>query len=142
MDYHLIFVTILNYALIKESFQYENLSLNKTVTVSQRYNNKDFDPSLAVDGDHSTDLLKCSLTASGQKEAWLTVDLGEERNIASISFIHGGLGVNAKPIDYSTSGIYRRGTTTTVETYSGWLCRNHFTNYDAQVVCLIWGFLP
>lgn len=55
------------------------------------------------------------------------------------------VGVNAKPIDYSTSGIYRRGTTTTVETdpnYSGWLCRNHFTAYDAQVVCLIWGFLP
>lgn len=55
------------------------------------------------------------------------------------------VGVNAKPIDYSTSGIYRRGTTTTVETdpnYFGWLCRNHFTAYDAQVVCLIWGFLP
>uniref|UniRef100_K1PV18 F5/8 type C domain-containing protein n=1 Tax=Magallana gigas TaxID=29159 RepID=K1PV18_MAGGI len=68
----------------------ENLSLNKTVTVSQRYNSKDFDPSLAVDGNHSTDLLKCSLTASGQKEAWLTVDLGEEKNIAVISFIHGG----------------------------------------------------
>eukprot|EP00105_Crassostrea_gigas_P037704 XP_019921852.1 PREDICTED: cell death abnormality protein 1-like [Crassostrea gigas] len=68
----------------------ENLALNKTVTVSQRYNNKDFDPSLAVDGDHSTDLLKCSQTANGQKEAWLTVDLEEEKNIASISFTHGG----------------------------------------------------
>lgn len=55
------------------------------------------------------------------------------------------VGVNAKPIDYRTSGIYRRGTTTTVETDpndSGWLCRSHFTAYDAQVVCLIWGFLP
>lgn len=71
-------------------FVSENLSLNKKVTVSQKYNNKDFDPSLAVDGDHSTDLLKCSLTASGQKETWLTVDLGDEKNIASILFIHGG----------------------------------------------------
>ncbi|XP_052696254.1 multiple epidermal growth factor-like domains protein 6 [Crassostrea angulata] len=68
----------------------QNLAFNKTVTVSQKYNNKDFDPSLAVDGDHSTDLLKCSLTASGQKEAWLTVDLGEEKNIAAIAFVHGG----------------------------------------------------
>lgn len=68
----------------------ENLSLKKTATVSKRYNNKDFDPSLAVDGDDSTDLLKCSLTASGQQEAWLTVDLGEEKNIAAISFVNGG----------------------------------------------------
>lgn len=58
--------------------------------MSKRYNNKDFDPSLTVDGDHGTDLLKCSLTASTQKEAWLTVDLGEKKNIASVSFIHGG----------------------------------------------------
>lgn len=71
-------------------FFLENLALNKTVTVSQRYNNKDFDPSNAVDGDNSPDLLKCSLTASGQKEAWLTVDVGEVKNFAAISFLHGG----------------------------------------------------
>lgn len=55
------------------------------------------------------------------------------------------VGVNAKPIDYTTSGIYRRGTSSIVETDpkdSGWLCYNYFTAYDAQVVCLIWGFLP
>ena len=68
----------------------ENLAFGKPVTVSKRYNNKDFDPSLAVDGDVSTDLLNCSLTASGAKEAWLTVDLGEVKNIAAISFLHGG----------------------------------------------------
>ena len=68
----------------------ENLALDKPVTVGKRYNNKHFDPGLAVDGDVSTDLLKCSLTASGEKEAWLTVDLGEVKNIASISFLHGG----------------------------------------------------
>lgn len=66
----------------------------------------------------------------------------KKKKVTFISFFYSPVGVNAKPIDYSTSGIYRRGTTTTVETYSGWLCRNHFTNYDAQVVCLIWGFLP
>uniref|UniRef100_A0A8W8P4D4 SRCR domain-containing protein n=1 Tax=Magallana gigas TaxID=29159 RepID=A0A8W8P4D4_MAGGI len=145
MDYRCSLVAIIYFIIIHKAEQYENLSLNKTATVSQRYNNKDFDPSLAVDGDHSTDMLKCSLTASGQKEAWLTVDLGEEKNIAFISFIHGGLGVNAKPIDYNTSGIYRRGTSNTVQTGlndSRWLCRDHFTAYDAQVVCLIWGFLP
>ena len=68
----------------------ENLAFGKPVTVSKRYNNKDFNSSLAVDGDVSTDLLKCSLTASGEKEAWLTVDLGEVKNIASISLLHGG----------------------------------------------------
>ena len=68
----------------------ENLAIDKPVTVSKRYNNKSFDPSHAVDGDVSTDLLKCSLTASGEKEAWLTVDLGEVKNIAAISFLHGG----------------------------------------------------
>ena len=45
----------------------ENLAIDKPVTVSKRYNNKSFDPSHAVDGDVSTDLLKCSLTASGEK---------------------------------------------------------------------------
>ena len=68
----------------------ENLAFGKPVIVSKRYNIKDFDPSLAVDGDVSTDLLKCSLTASREKEAWLTVDLREVKNIASISFLHGG----------------------------------------------------
>ena len=72
------------------SYVTENLAFGKSVTVSKRYNYKHFDPSLAVDGDVSTDLLKCSLTASGEKEAWLTVDLGEVKNIASISFLHGG----------------------------------------------------
>ena len=66
------------------------MSFGKTVTVSKIYNNINFDPSLAVDGDVSTDLLKCSLTASGEKEAWLRVDLREVKNIASISFLHGG----------------------------------------------------
>ena len=68
----------------------ENLAFGKSVKVSKRYNNVNFDPSLAVDGEVSTDLLKCSLTASGETEAWLTVDLGEVKNIASISFVHGG----------------------------------------------------
>ena len=68
----------------------ENLALDKPVTVGKRYNIKHFDPGLAVDGDVSTDMLKCSLTASGEKEAWLTVDLGEVKNIASISLLHGG----------------------------------------------------
>ena len=68
----------------------DNLSFGKSVTVSKRYNDENFDPSLAVDGDVSTDLLKCSLTASGEKVAWLTVDLGEVKNIASISLLHGG----------------------------------------------------
>ena len=45
----------------------ENLAFGKSVTVSKRYNNKHFDPILAVDGDVSTNLLKCSLTASGEK---------------------------------------------------------------------------
>ena len=60
------------------------------MNVGKIYTYKHFDPSIAVDGDVSTDLLKCSLTASGEKEAWLTVDLGEVKNIASISFLHGG----------------------------------------------------
>ena len=68
----------------------ENLAFGKPVTVSKRYNTINFNPSLAVDGDVSTDLLKCSLTASGEKEAWLTVDLGEVKNIASITLLHGG----------------------------------------------------
>ena len=76
----------------------ENMAFGKPVTVSRRYNNESFDPSLAVDGDVSTDLLKCSLTASGEKEAWLTVDLGEVKNIASISFLHGGC---KQPLRYS-----------------------------------------
>ncbi|XP_052696249.1 uncharacterized protein LOC128174859 [Crassostrea angulata] len=122
MDYRCILMAIMYFIIIHKAEQYEYLALGKTGTVSQRYNNKDFDPSLAVDGDHSTDLLKCSLTASGQKEAWLTVDLGEKKNIASFSLIHGGF--ETDPND------------------SGWLCRSHFTAYDAQVVCLIWGFLP
>ena len=68
----------------------ENMAFGKPETVSRRYNNECIHPRLAVDGDVSTDLLKCSLTASGEKEAWLTVDLGEVKNIASISFLHGG----------------------------------------------------
>lgn len=64
----------------------------------------------------------------------------DKRNLYFIIYLP--VGVNAKPIDYRTSGIYRTGTSTLVETDSGWLCRNHFTTYDAQVVCLIWGFLP
>ena len=72
------------------SYVAENLAFGKSVTVSKRYNNKHFDPGLAVDGDLSTELLNCSLTTSGEKEAWLTVDLGEVKNIASISLIHGG----------------------------------------------------
>lgn len=54
------------------------------------------------------------------------------------------VGVNAKPIAYTTLGIYRS-TSTTVQTglnNSGWLCEDYFTANDAQVVCLIWGFLP
>ena len=68
----------------------EDLAFGKPVTVSKKYNKKDVDPSLAVDGDVSTDLLRCSLTGSGENEAWLTVDLEEVKNIASISFLHGG----------------------------------------------------
>lgn len=71
-------------------FHIVNLALRKHVTVSSRYNATYFDPSLAVDGDVSTDLSMCTLTDSGQKEAWLTVDLGEVKNIASVSFLHGG----------------------------------------------------
>ena len=71
-------------------FVKENLAFGKPVNVSKRYNTKNFDPSLAVDSDVSTYLLKCSLTASGEKEAWFTVDLGEVKNIATISFLHGG----------------------------------------------------
>ena len=56
------------------------------MNVGKIYTYKHFDPSIAVDGDVSTDLLKCSLTASGEKEARLTVDLGEVKNI---SFLHG-----------------------------------------------------
>ena len=66
------------------------MAIGKPVTVSKRYNYKHFDPGLAVDGDVSTELLKCSLTASGEKDAWLTVDLGEVKNIASITLLHGG----------------------------------------------------
>lgn len=55
------------------------------------------------------------------------------------------VGISAKPIDYGTSGVYRSGTSTTV--YTGvtsrsWLCYDHFTVKNAQVVCLIWGLLP
>lgn len=54
------------------------------------------------------------------------------------------VGKNAKPIDYTTSGIFMRTTSALVQTerVSGWLCYDYFTAYDAQVVCLIWGFLP
>ena len=76
--------------LLSFYFDKENMAFRKEVTVSKRYNKTMFDPSLAVDGDVSTDLLKCSLTASREKEAWLSVDLGEVKNIASISFLHGG----------------------------------------------------
>lgn len=60
------------------------------MTVSSRYNATYFNPSLVVDGDDSTDLSKCTLTGSGQMEAWLTVDLQEVENIASVSFFRGG----------------------------------------------------
>lgn len=55
------------------------------------------------------------------------------------------VGTNANPIPYTTSGIYRKGTSITVETSpSGrrYICYDHFTENEAKVVCLIWGLLP
>ncbi|XP_061165539.1 receptor-type tyrosine-protein phosphatase gamma-like [Saccostrea echinata] len=125
--------------------QYENLASKKTVTVSSRYNNGYFPPSKAVDGDKSTYLLDCSLTASGQKEAWLTVDLGENKNIASISILHGGLGLDASSINSDFSGLHRDSDGDgQVYGYNPFrrVCGDDFDTENAQVVCLIWGFLP
>ncbi|XP_078328908.1 uncharacterized protein LOC111115917 isoform X2 [Crassostrea virginica] len=135
-------------SLVTQSMQYENLALDKPVTVGKRYNIKHFDPGLAVDGDVSTDMLKCSLTASGEKEAWLTVDLGEVKNIASISFFHGGLGLNSKPMDPVQSGIYPvlsgNGTMQFLENdnKNHTFCPSYFKDEHAKIVCLNWGYLP
>nr|XP_022307719.1 multiple epidermal growth factor-like domains protein 10 [Crassostrea virginica] len=129
-------------SLVTQSMQYENLALDKPVTVGKRYNIKHFDPGLAVDGDVSTDMLKCSLTASGEKEAWLTVDLGEVKNIASISFFHGGLGLNSKPMDPVQSGIYPvlsgNGTMQFLENdnKNHTFCPSYFKDEHAKIV---WG---
>ena len=60
------------------------------MTVIERYTYFKFDPSLVAYVDVRADLLNCSLTASGEKEAWLTEDLGEVNNIASIHFVSSG----------------------------------------------------
>ncbi|XP_062617055.1 multiple epidermal growth factor-like domains protein 10, partial [Saccostrea cucullata] len=83
----------------------KNLAFNKTVRVSKRYNNDYFAPSKVVDGNWSISLLQCALTASGQKEAWLTIDLGERKNVASITMIHGTLGFGSSSISSSVSGL-------------------------------------
>nr|XP_022309501.1 uncharacterized protein LOC111115154 isoform X2 [Crassostrea virginica] len=142
-----IYVFIVS-SFVTPSLQYENLAFGKPVTVSKRYNTLNFDPNLAVDGDVSTDLLKCSLTASGERKAWLTVDLGEVKNIASISFIHGGFGLNAIPMDPDKTEIYPvlsgNGTLqhswNLNENYT--VCTSVFRNENEKVVCLNWGFLP
>lgn len=62
-----------------------------------------------------------------------------------LHFIYLIVGMNAQPIHYTTSGIYRSGTSSTVETSpdgSRYLCYKYFTENDAKVVCLIWGLLP
>ncbi|XP_062581865.1 sushi, nidogen and EGF-like domain-containing protein 1 [Saccostrea cucullata] len=141
---------VINFLLIFSQFlinsqQYENLASRKPVKVSSRYNYGYFSPSKAVDGDKSTYLLECALTASGQKEAWLTVDLGENKNIASISILHGGFGLDASSLRTSDSGIYADtngdGPVFAANSLRR-ICLDSFDAKDAQVVCLAWGFLP
>ncbi|XP_062609121.1 uncharacterized protein LOC134270889, partial [Saccostrea cucullata] len=145
MDLDIINFLFIFSRLLLNSQQYENLARGKIVTVSSRYNDGYFSPSKAVDGDKSTYLLDCALTASGQKEAWLTVDLGEKKNIASISILHGGLGHNAISIRSADSGLFpdsKRNGTVFAASPLRRVCSNSFDENDAQVVCLAWGFLP
>ncbi|XP_062608092.1 uncharacterized protein LOC134269932 [Saccostrea cucullata] len=127
------------------SQQYENLAIRKSVRVSSRYNNGYFEPSKAVDGDKSAYMLDCALTASGQKEAWLTVDLGEKKNIASIAILHGSFGLGAFSLRTSDSGLFPDSTGDGQVFAANRLrkiCYDSFEEKDAQVVCLAWGFLP
>ncbi|XP_062608093.1 delta and Notch-like epidermal growth factor-related receptor [Saccostrea cucullata] len=138
--FNLFFITC---ELVDNAEQYENLSSRKTVTVSTRYNDGYFSPSKAVDEDRSTYLLDCSLTASDQEEAWLTVDLGEKKNIASITILHGGFGLNASAIRSAESGLFPTlNGQVFVANQLRRICTSRFDEKDAQVVCLAWGFLP
>ena len=49
----------------------KKLAFKKPVSFNKRYNNTNFNPSLAEDDDVRTDLFKCSLFASEEKDAWL-----------------------------------------------------------------------
>ncbi|XP_062578135.1 uncharacterized protein LOC134240033 [Saccostrea cucullata] len=140
-----LFLFFVSLQFIDNAQQYANLANNKPVSVSTRYNNGYFSPSKAVDGDRSTYLLDCALTASGQKEAWLTVDLGEKKNIASISILHGGFGLNASYLSTPDSGIFPDSNgdgSVFASSPLRRICTSSFEEKDAQVVCLAWGFLP
>ncbi|XP_062611637.1 receptor-type tyrosine-protein phosphatase gamma-like isoform X2 [Saccostrea cucullata] len=145
MDFDIINFLLFFSRLLLNSQQYENLANRKSVTVSSRYNDGHFSPSNAVDGDRSTYPLDCSLTASGQKEAWLSVDLGKKKNIASISILHGRLGLNASSMRSSDSGLFADSNgdgAVFVANPLRRICSSSFDEKDAQVVCLAWGFLP
>ena len=49
----------------------KKLAFKKPVSFNKRYNNINFNPSLAEDDDVRTELFKCSLFASEEKDAWL-----------------------------------------------------------------------
>ncbi|XP_056002134.1 receptor-type tyrosine-protein phosphatase U-like isoform X2 [Ostrea edulis] len=145
MDCYIVYYLIGLFHLINSTHQqFVNVAYGKSARISTRYNDNDFTPGKAVDGDTSTYPLDCALSASGQKEAWLQVDLGEKKNIASISFIHGGLGWNAKALSPQYSGIKADsdGTGTVYQRDGNALCLENFNTNNARVICLIWGFLP
>ncbi|XP_062612432.1 protein eyes shut homolog, partial [Saccostrea cucullata] len=123
----------------------KNLAFNKTVTVSKRYNKDYFAPSKVVDGNWSIYQLQCALTASGQKEALLTIDLGENKNVASITMVHGTLGFGSYTLLSSDSGLRSdsdgEGPVQTARPSKS-ICKDSFDEKDAQVVCLAWGSLP
>ncbi|XP_062622131.1 multiple epidermal growth factor-like domains protein 10 [Saccostrea cucullata] len=152
METYAIFSFIVFCKLTGKTDSFKFLAFKRPVTVSSRYNSEHFSPSNAVDGDRSTDLLKCTLTGFDQKEAWLRVDLGSKKNIESISILHGGLGVDASPIESTILGVrpdsdgtgtvYLRGNGNVYLRGNGTICGDNFNTGDAMVICLIWGFIP
>ncbi|XP_062598376.1 scavenger receptor cysteine-rich domain superfamily protein-like [Saccostrea cucullata] len=152
METYAIFSFIVFCKLTGKTDSFKFLAFKRPVTVSSRYNSEHFSPSNAVDGDRSTDLLKCTLTGFDQKEAWLRVDLGSKKNIESISILHGGLGDDASPIESTILGVrpdsdgtgtvYLRGNGNVYLRGNGTICGDNFNTGDAMVICLIWGFIP
>lgn len=65
-------------------FHSENLALKKSTRISSNFQISKDSSTRAVDGNKEQHMPECTMTTSGQRQAWWQVDLGVERSVSHL----------------------------------------------------------
>lgn len=79
---------LLQYTWILSFFHSENLSLKKSTRISSNFQISKDSSTRAVDGNKEQRMPECTMTTSGQRQAWWQVDLGVEQSVSQIRVLY------------------------------------------------------